>query len=524
MNTEHIVAKVNDLVDGEMKEIQVDDVAVLLVRHKSRFYAYWPTCPHHGAPLAEGRCDEGHIRCPWHQAVFDTETGALRQPPAMDVLSHYELRVDGDDVVVSVPDVMPESCAPEMVSHDPDADGRRFVILGAGAAGLTAAESLRQCGFKGAVTVVTRDKHFPYDRTELSKRYLAKPDAKRPYIRSEAFYAQHGIDIRINTPVAEVVAADKRVVCADGDDLGYDALLLATGSRARTLGVDGEALSGVTTLRTLDDCERLRGLAGDADGAVVVGAGFIAMEAAAALIGRGVAVTVVAPEDVPFERVFGERIGRMYQKVHEDKGVAFRLGRTVERFEGNDVLDAVVLDDGERIEANVAVVGVGVTPVTDYLTDIATADDGAVAVGAQLRAGDGVYAAGDIARLPDWRGAGAMRIEHWRMAQQLGRLAAANMTGAEATYDDVPFFWTNQYMVITQYVGHAGRWDEIVFDPAAPGPEQQDFVAYYVADGRVRAAAGCGQDQAMCLIAERLRAGEAPRVEDLQQAVAALSG
>ncbi|MFW6133285.1 MAG: FAD-dependent oxidoreductase, partial [Planctomycetota bacterium] len=508
------------LVDGEMKEVQVGDVNVLLVRLSGKFYAYWPECPHQGAPLAKGLLRERHIRCPWHHAVFDAESGKLRQPPALDVLQHFELRVDDDDVVVSIPDVMPEQRPPEMASFDPQADGRRFVILGSGAAGLTAAETLRENGFRGAVTVLTRDKHFPYDRTELSKHYLSKPDATRPYIRSEAFYAAWGIDIEIDTEVTQVAADAHKVACADGSELEYDKLLLATGSRPRTLGAAGEDLPGVATLRTLDDCDWIRGLSEDARKVVVVGASFIAMEVAAALTWRGVEVAVAAPESEPFEAVFGRRIGRMYRKVHEDKHVSFHLGRTVERFEGDDALQTVVLDNGDRIEANAAVVGVGVTPVTDYLRDIATDDDGAVPVDAHLRAADDVYAAGDIARFPDWRDGSGIRIEHWRLAQQLGRAAAANMAGADASYAGVPFFWTDQHMVITQYVGYAGDYDDIVFDGS---PEDQDFVAYYVSGGRVRAAAGCGRDLPMCLIAERLGGAEAPALDKLQEEIASLS-
>lgn len=532
MNVEHTVAKVDDLKDGQMKEIEVNEHQVLLVRLDGGYRAYVGSCPHHGAPLAEGLLHRGCIRCPWHQAVFDAGSGDLRQPPSLDRLPHYDVRVKGEDVIVTLPDTPGEQRSPAMVTADPQADGRTFAIVGAGAAGLVAAETLRREGFRGRIVLITREghpaeekarrsprPHGPYDRTELSKRYLTKPDATTPYLRDGSFYEDNGIELLAGRRVVEFDAGGKRIVFTDGEALNFDRALLATGGTPRTLGVPGEDLPDVLPLRSLDDCEAIREQAENNQKAVVVGAGFIGMEVCASLTQRGLSVTVVAPEEVPFTKTFGEQIGRMYQGVHEKKGAAFRLGRTVDRFEGDGKLEAVVLDDGERIEADFAVVGVGVRPATDGIAGLETNDDGSVTVDSHLRLSEDVYAAGDIARFPDWRTGGSIRIEHWRLAQQHGQVAAKNMAGGDVEYLGIPFFWTNQHMVIAQHVGFARDWDDLVVDGDI---DEQQFVAWYVKDGKVLAAAGCQEDRRMAAAAEVLRESPLPSVEEIRRQVQTL--
>jgi NADPH-dependent 2,4-dienoyl-CoA reductase/sulfur reductase-like enzyme/nitrite reductase/ring-hydroxylating ferredoxin subunit len=521
MSTEHIVAGVDDLKDGQMKEVKLaEDTSILLVRVDGVYHAYGPRCPHHGAPLADGGLHRGGIRCPWHQAVFDATTGELREPPALDSLPKFDLRIEQGKVIVTLPEEPAAPRPPQMAGPDGASDGRTFAIAGSGAAGLAAAEALRQDGFTGRIVMLTREKHLPYDRTDLSKTYLAKADADAPLLRSADFFESCGIEIQSGREIAEVDASAKTIRCEDGSRLRYDRLLLASGAVPRRLGVPGEDLDGVLLLRGLDDCDRIRRRLSDVSRAVVVGASFIAMEAAAALTKRNIPVTVVAPEAVPFERVFGEAIGRMYRDAHERKGVAFMLGERIGSFEGDAALSAAILESGRRVEADLAVVGVGVRPATDYLKGIEANADGSITVDAHLQAAEDVYAAGDIARFPDWRTGEPIRIEHWRLAQQHGRVAAHNMAGRETEYAGVPFFWTSQYMVITEYVGYVRQWDEIVFDG---DPSGKRFIACYVRDGRVFAAAGRNRERTMCAIAELLRASEPPTVDELRAQSAELT-
>jgi NADPH-dependent 2,4-dienoyl-CoA reductase/sulfur reductase-like enzyme/nitrite reductase/ring-hydroxylating ferredoxin subunit len=516
MNAEHVVAKTGDLADGQMKEVQVQDRTILLVRVGGEYKAYVAECPHHGAPLAEGLLHEGRLRCPWHQAVFDARSGELIEPPALDRLTHYEVRVEGDDVIVVIPsEPAAEPRAPHMAGRDAEQDDRTFAVVGAGAAGLAAAETLRQEGFRGRVVLITRERHVAYDRTELSKRYLSSTKAGPPVLRPDAFYESNDIEVLAGREVRQVDAAARTVAFDDGESIACDKLLLATGGVPRRLGADGEDLRGVFALRSLADGERLRAAAGEAARAVVVGAGFIGMEVAAALAKRGLNVTVVAPESVPFAAVLGERIGGLYRAVHEKQGTAFRLGSRPERFEGADgAVRQVVLSDGERLEAELVVVGVGVRPATGFLKGLDVGDDGSVPVDAQLRAAEGVFAAGDIARFPDWRTGAPIRIEHWRLAQQHGRAAARGLLDKDAPYRGVPFFWTSQHKVITQYVGHARHWQEVVFDG---DPADGKFVGYFVTDGKVAAAAGCQEDRKMAAVAEMLKQPELLPVDEIRR-------
>lgn len=256
----------------------------------------------------------------------------------------------------------------------------------------------------------------------------------------------------------------------------------------------------------------------EGDPAVVVVASFIGMEVAASLAGRGVRVTVVAPDSVPFERTLGPDVGGMYRELHESNGVTFLLGRAVESFRGDGgrVREAV-LDTGDRVPARLAVLGVGVRPATEWLGVVPKADDGGLIVDELLRVEgrSDLFAAGDVASYPDPRDGGRLRIEHWRVAMQQGRTAACNMLGRETPYDAVPFFWTNQYMVITDYLGHAEEWDDALVDGDLEGGE---FVVYYVGDGRARAVSCCGDEQAMLRIHHVLSRHPLPAAEELRDA------
>jgi len=515
MSNERVLARVDELKEGEMKEVEIsEDLTLLVVRVEGEFRVFGGSCPHHGASLAEGILHDKHIRCPWHHAVFNAKTGIVKDVPALDSIPQFDVRIEGDSVVVTLPDAPPKACTPQMARPDFDQDGRTFAIVGTGAAGVTAAETLRREGFQGRILMLTRETHAPYDRTDLSKPYLRKPDAKKPFLRSGEFYKEKGIEIVTNHEVTRVDSGARRLFCGNGKQVSYDQLLLATGALPRRLGVPGESLKNVLVLRSLDDCETLRALAEQQARVVVVGASFIAMEVSAALVERGLSVTVVAPESVPFEQTLGPEIGRMYQKTHEAKGVTFRLGNQVDCFEGEGKLAQVLLKGGEALETDLAVLGVGVEPVTGYLEESALSQKGGVEVDGSQRVTDGVYAAGDMARFPDWRTKEPIRIEHWRVAQQQGQVAARNMVGHSSTFQGAPFFWTNQYFVITSYVGFAKQWDEIVFEG---DPSEQRFVALYVKGERVLAAAGCAEERKMCWLSEILGASESPTLSTVRQ-------
>lgn len=517
MNHEHVVARTDELADGQMKEVQLQDRSILLVRIDGAYKAYLPECPHHGAPLADGVICQGHLRCPWHQAVFDLRNGELLEPPALDRLPHYEVRTEGDKVIVVVPTETAVKPRPPAMASEGESDERTFVILGTGAAGISAAQTLRSEGFAGRVVMVTRESALPYDRTALSKSYLSKADAAAPQLRDEAFFNENGIGVLTGQEVSAVDRQAKTVQFIDAEPLAYDRLLIATGSYPRRLNLPGEDLENVLTLRSLADCRKLRDLAGSNPKVVLIGASFIAMEAAASLTQRGLEVHVVAPESVPFQATLGERIGQMYRDVHEEKGVTFHLGDKPQRYLGSDgAVRAVELASGQQIAADGVLVGVGVQPATQFLEAFERLEDGSLLVDAGQRVDADVFAAGDVATVPDWRDGAPIRIEHWRVAMQQGQLAARNMLDRNHRYAGVPFFWTNQYFVITQFVGHVSGPCETVFDG---DPADRQFVAYYAQDGQVRAAAGCQEDAKMALLAEQMRGGQAVTLEEARQQV-----
>ena len=265
---------------------------------------------------------------------------------------------------------------------------------------------------------------------------------------------------------------------------------MATGGTALRLAAAGAHLANVFTLRNPVDADRIIVAAGTAKTAVSVGASFIGLETAASLTKRGLQVTVVAPGAVPIHRILGPEIGRALQKVHEANGVKFVMGSRVDAFEGAGRVQTVVLDNGERLSADLVIAGVGVAkPATEFLQGIDLNLDGSITVDKYLQAAPRLYAAGDVARFPDWRTGELIRIEHWRLALQHGRTAAFNMAGRPTEFNKVPFFWSDQFDVIVQYVGMPAVGTSTIFQGS---PEDRDFIGFYVKDGQVRA--GCGDE------------------------------
>jgi 3-phenylpropionate/trans-cinnamate dioxygenase ferredoxin reductase component len=360
-----------------------------------------------------------------------------------------------------------------------------FVIVGAGMAGGKAVETLREEGFDGRIVLLGAEPDRPYERPPLSKDYL-RGEAERQtiYLQEDAgWYAEHDVELRPSTVVASLDVADGAVVLADGERVGYDRLLLATGAEPKRLPVPGADLDGVHVLRTVEDSDALRAVLDAGGRLVVVGAGWIGCEVAASARQRGMEVTLIESLSVPLERVLGPELGAFYRDVHLDHGVELRLGDGVEAFEGGDRVERVRTSDGASVECDAVVVGIGVAPRTELAEGVLDVDDGIV-VDAGLRASvDGVFAAGDVAN-HDHPLLGRLRVEHWANALEQGPAAARAMLGQDAAYDRVPYFFSDQYDVGMEYAGHSRPGDEVVFrgDPAT-----REFIAFWLRDGRVAA-------------------------------------
>lgn len=507
-------AAVDDIPNGRVHGVTIDETDLVLVRAGGEVRAFCGRCPHHDAPLEDGLLQGHRLVCPWHQAVFDITTGELTEPPALDDLPRYDVEIRDGEVWVDLPDPTTADRRSAPTEEERSADGRTVVIVGAGAAGLAGALELRRSGFRGRIVMLSAEAEEPYDRTQCSKDYLAG-DAPPEWLplRPADFYHDAGIEI-LEHRVDAVDVTTRQIAMPGGASVTADGLLLAMGSRPRSLPAPGAELDGVSTLRTRRDCERIARRANSVDHAVVVGASFIGMESAASLKARGVSkVTVVAPERVPFEHSLGDSVGGVFRSLHEDNGVELRLGCQVERIEGADSVEAVLLDDGDRLEAGLVVVGVGVEPATDVVHGVELEDDGSIPVDELMRVCPGVYAAGDIATFPDWRTGEPTRIEHWRTALQQGMTAGRNLAGGARPFRSVPFFWTMQFGVGLGYVGHAASWDdEIVHGSLA----DRDFLAFYLRDGRLLAGAGVGRDRQINALHELFQLGREPSVDELR--------
>ena len=510
---EIVVAKVNELQDGQMQQIAVEDTQLLLSKIEGKFYATGAFCSHYGAPLAKGILSGETIVCPWHNACFNAIAGQQKEPPALDSLAHFPVRVEGDRVLVELPEEICQHRILEMAKQA-DSDDRTFVVLGAGAAGATAVEMLRQQGFQGKIVLISAEAKLPYDRTKLSKGCLqgkADTDADALSLRSCEFYDRYDIELRFGVAVSEVDALNKTITFADDSQLEYDSLLLATGGTARKLDVPGADLANIFTLRQPEDTDSILNTVKDAKKVLVVGSSFIGMEAAASLTKQGLEVTVVSPDEVPFQKVLGERIGKMFQKLHEAQGVTFKFGTKAVKFTGDGKVESAILEDESEIATDLVVIGIGVEPNTSYLTGIELDEgDRSIPVNQYLQTEiKDIYAAGDIAKFPYAPMGESTRIEHWRLAAQHGRIAAANMLDKTPQPVDriVPFFWSGQYDVKLRYIGHAQQWDEIKLDGNLDEPE---FLAYYLKDNRVMAVAGINRDREIAAISQLMRLQQMP--------------
>jgi 3-phenylpropionate/trans-cinnamate dioxygenase ferredoxin reductase subunit len=362
-----------------------------------------------------------------------------------------------------------------------------FVIVGAGLAGAKAAETLRDEGFDGRIVLVGDEPVRPYERPPMSKEYLrGEADFDSAAVHPADFYDAHDIELRVSTTVAAIHPTTSEVELAPGGRLTYDRLLLSNGAEPRRLSVPGSSLAGVLYLRTVADSDLLRQAITSAGPVVVIGAGWIGCEVAAAARQLGAEVAVVEMASVPLERVLGAEVGGIYRDLHAEHGVQLHFGVGVDSIGGADRVEEIRLTDGTTLAAGTVVVGVGVEPRTEL----------AEAAGLQLANGvvtdehlatsvTGIYAAGDVANV-FYRAYGTgIRLEHWSAALNQGPVAAQNMLGNATTYEKVPYFYSDQYDLGMEYRGWAPSFDQVVF---RGDPRSGEFVAFWLGQGRVLAA------------------------------------
>ena len=475
---------IGDLVDGGMRLGRVDQEDAILLRRGDSLFAVSAQCSHYGGPLAEGLIVGETLRCPLHHACFDIRTGSAIRAPALDPIACWRVERIGD--IAYVRDKLPAPSYAVTVTNSvqvcwPDS----VVIVGGGAAGLAAADTLRRQGYQGSVRMISADSVAPVDRPNLSKDFLAGT-ASEDWIplRPVAFYAEHNVELVLGARVVKIeVAEHKRVVLEDGREFAFGALLLATGADPVRLDIVGATPSQILYLRSFDDSRAIVARAAAAKRVIVLGASFIGLEVAASLRERGIDVHVVGREQLPMERVLGKELGRFIQALHESHGVVFHLGTTIDHMDG----DSATLADGTVLQADFVVAGVGVRPAIALAEQSGLAIDRGVVVDEYLQtSAPGIYAAGDIARWPDARSGERIRVEHWVVAERQGQTAALNILGGRKRFDAVPFFWSLHYDVSIKYVGHAESWERIELDGSL---EHRDAKVSYKRGGRLLAAA-----------------------------------
>ena len=456
--------------------------AVLLVRRGTRFTAIGATCSHYSGPLAEGLIVGDQVRCPWHHACFDVRTGEA-SGPGLNPLPCFKTEQQGSVIVVG------EKLPPKAVTAARSTAPASVLIIGGGAAGNSTAEALRREGYQGAVTILGAENTVPVDRPNLSKDILAGT-APEDWVamRGADFYAEKKIELVLGVRAVAIDLAAKTVKLSDGTSRGYGALVLATGADPIALTIPGSDKPHIHTLRSLADCKAIIGKSATAKKAVVVGASFIGLEAAASLRTRGLEVVVVAPDARPLEKVMGPQLGDLVRKLHEEKGVTFQLGHTLKEIGDTEV----TLDNGTKLPCDLVVVGIGVRPSIALAEQAGLKIDRGVVVSEFLQtSAPDVYAAGDIARWPDSHSGKSIRIEHWVVAQRQGETVARNLLGQKVPFRTVPFFWSQHYDMPINYVGYAEGWDQLTV--AGNVAEKNCLVAYRVA-GKIAAIASVYRD------------------------------
>ncbi len=386
----------------------------------------------------------------------------------------------------TVTNAQPATAAPS----DPNSqDSRTFVVVGAGLAGARAVEALRDKGFSGALVLIGDEAERPYERPPLSKGYLNGSDERDSvFVHTPDWYAEHRVDLRLWTTVTAVDPTGHLVHLEDGDPITYDKLLLTTGSRPRPLGGLPADTQNVYYLRRIGDSDRIKEMLTTAKRLVVVGAGWIGLEIAAAARNAGAAVTVIESAELPLLAVLGPEAAQVFADLHTEHGVDLRLATNIDGVtQTGGRADGVRLADGTLIPADAVVIAVGAIANTDLASAAGLQVDNGVLVDESLRTSDpDIFAAGDIANATHPLLHRRIRVEHWANAQNQPAVAAAGMLGEQASYAELPYFYTDQYDLGMEYTGHvaAGGYDQVVF---RGDRKAREFIAFWLSEGRVLA-------------------------------------
>jgi NADPH-dependent 2,4-dienoyl-CoA reductase/sulfur reductase-like enzyme/nitrite reductase/ring-hydroxylating ferredoxin subunit len=509
-----------DIPSGGMKSYKQDDDSIILItRDDNTFHAFDGKCPHAGADLGDGLRCGNRVVCPWHHGTFDSRDGTLLEPVATEGLTQYQFTDEGDSLIVDTTNKIDHTIANDQLKET------HTVIVGGGAAGFMTAHQLRNTGYGGKITLISADDKAPYNRPLLSKAFLAGNMPEEKLLLGGRDWAEKNkIDLCLSQTVSEVLPNERIVIVSSNTEADKkiiaDFLVVATGASPIVPPIKGADIDGVYTLRNMDDAKEIKAATHD-QRVVIIGTGFIGMEVASALsqAGTTASITVIGQDNRVMGNIVSETVSNALIKLHEDNGIKFIWDATVneitgfENHNGNDnfsKISGVNLANGEQVDADIVILGTGVSPRTDLLSEVNDPDG--VQVDSHLQLRDGVYALGDIAKASGQMG--RMRIEHWRVALQHGLVTAAAILKDDSVNsldERVPFFWTMQYGKSLRYSGHANTPDHSIL---LGSPDTLNYIEYYFDDEgentRASAASTLGRDKELVAFGELLRRGHAP--------------
>lgn len=505
-DVEEVVCKENEIQNGDMKLCQLGEYgSVLLVKDNGNLSALGTKCTHYGAPLIKGVLSDGRIRCPWHGACFNSNTGDIEDFPGLDSLPCYKVTIENGNVKIraSKQDLKKNKRIKHTSKRKID-DKRQFVVIGGGGAGQACVETLRQEGYTGRLILISKDVDRPYDRPKLSKALNA--NAEDLALRPLDYYQAADIELWLDRTVTSLDTEKKVLVCRDGTSVQYNSLFIGTGGRPKTIDA---TFKNVYYLRSISDANLINEKA-QKKNVVILGTSFIGMEVAAYFADKAGSVSVIGQSSVPFLKTLGEQIGKFFQKLHEEKGVTFYNNSGISEFIGdNNTLTKVILKTGEHLPTDLCIIGIGVSPETNFLSNanISLNAHGHVQVNEFMETNvENVFAGGDIVEFPLSTMEGQrVNIGHWQQAQAHGRCAALNMLGKKVKLHSTPFFWCMMFGKSLRYSGYGGMFDDIIFTGSI---DDQKFIAYYLKNDSVVAVATMNNDPIAARFASDLSSGK----------------
>lgn len=514
---EKIVCEEKDIGENEMKQFEMDEESkILLVKQNGVLSAIGTKCSHYGALLSTGALSQGRIRCPWHGACFNIQTGDIEDFPGQDSIPCYKVNVEEGKVRVRAKrsDLLANKRVKDMVKRDPDND-TTFVVIGGGPSGGICVETLRQEGFTGRIVLVCKENGLPYDRIKLSK--AMDVGIKKIEYRTNDFYEEYGIEAMIGVEATNVNTAEKTVSLNNGYIIKYDKIYIATGSKARKPNIPGADLKNVVTVREFTDSAYINSIISPDKHVVCLGLSFIGLESAAYLVKKVAKVTVVGRDTIPLRHSFGAEVGERVMRMFEAEGVEFQMQNGIKRcIDTNGVLTAVELNDGTELKCDICIMGTGSTFYTDFLQNsgINLNKDGSIDTNVFLRTNvPDVYAGGDIANAPVFSiGNNLATIGHYPLAQYHGHIAGKNMAGNETGMSAVPYFWTVLFGKSFRYSGYGSPHETRIIGSL----EDLKFVAVYLdKGGNVCGMASCQRDPIVSQYAELQSQGRSLHISEL---------